>query len=87
MAKQAGGQHDNPENSRGDGGMYGVIPVRSSHPGAVLRELFTHNEGYSTMCGHATVALGRLVVEQGLVPRVEPVTRPLNVEAFMVCSA
>jgi trans-L-3-hydroxyproline dehydratase len=25
--------------------------------------LFTHNEGYSTMCGHATIALGRLLVD------------------------
>ncbi len=60
---------------RGHEGMYGVIPVRPSYPGAVLGVLFTHNEGYSTMCGHATVALGRWVVEQGLVPKVEPVTR------------
>ena len=60
---------------RGHDGMYGVIPVRPSHPGAVLGVLFTHNEGYSTMCGHATIALGRWVVEQGLVPMVEPVTR------------
>jgi len=26
------------------------------------------------MCGHATIALGRYAVDQGLVPRVEPVT-------------
>ena len=25
--------------------------------------LFTHNEGYSTMCGHATIALGRFLVD------------------------
>ncbi|WP_406855646.1 proline racemase family protein [Alsobacter sp. KACC 23698] len=60
---------------RGHSGMYGVIPVRPSHPGAVLGVLFTHNEGYSTMCGHATIALGRWVVDQGLVPAVEPETR------------
>ncbi|GGH34147.1 proline racemase [Alsobacter metallidurans] len=60
---------------RGHAGMYGVIPVRPSHPGAVLGVLFTHNEGYSTMCGHATVALGRWVVDQGLVPKTEPETR------------
>ncbi|MCP8938801.1 proline racemase family protein [Alsobacter sp. SYSU M60028] len=60
---------------RGHAGMYGVIPVRPSYPGAALGVLFTHNEGYSTMCGHATVALGRWVVEQGLVAPVEPVTR------------
>lgn len=60
---------------RGHAGMYGVIPVEPSIPDAVLGVLFTHHEGYSTMCGHATVALGRWVVDQGLVPRVEPVTR------------
>ncbi|PSC02733.1 proline racemase [Alsobacter soli] len=60
---------------RGHAGMYGVIPVRPSHPGAVLGVLFTHNEGYSTMCGHATVALGRWAVDQGLAPRTEPETR------------
>jgi len=27
------------------------------------------------MCGHATVALGRWIVEQGLVAKIEPVTR------------
>ncbi len=37
--------------------------------------LFTHNEGYSTMCGHATIALGRYAIEHGLVPAAEPVTR------------
>lgn len=60
---------------RGHAGMYGVIPVAASHPEAAFGVLFTHNEGYSTMCGHATIALGRYAVEHGLVPAVEPVTR------------
>jgi len=60
---------------RGHAGMYGVIPVAASHPDAAFGVLFTHNEGYSTMCGHATIALGRYAVEHGLVPAVEPVTR------------
>lgn len=60
---------------RGHEGMYGVIPVKPSVPGAVLGVLFTHHEGYSTMCGHATVALGRWIVDQGLVAKTEPVTR------------
>lgn len=60
---------------RGHDGMYGVIPVAASHPEAVFGVLFTHNEGYSTMCGHATIALGRYAIEQGLVPATEPVTR------------
>ena len=34
-----------------------------------------HNEGYSTMCGHAVIALGRYAVDRGLVTRTEPETR------------
>jgi len=60
---------------RGHAGMYGVIPVKSSTPAAVIGALFTHNEGYSTMCGHATIALGRWLVESGQVPAVAPETR------------
>jgi trans-L-3-hydroxyproline dehydratase len=47
--------------------MYGVIPVAPDDPEADLAVLFIHNEGYSTMCGHATIALGRWAVESGLV--------------------
>ncbi|TIX74979.1 MAG: proline racemase, partial [Mesorhizobium sp.] len=42
--------------------------------------LFMHNEGYSTMCGHAIVALGRYAVDERLVARQEPVTT-VNIEA------
>jgi trans-L-3-hydroxyproline dehydratase len=59
---------------RGHAGMYGVIPVPASHPEAAFGVLFTHNEGYSTMCGHATIALGRHAIEHGLIASVEPVT-------------
>ena len=59
---------------RGHPEMYGVIPVKPSLPGAALAVLFTHNSGYSTMCGHATIAIGRWAVEHGLVPAVRPVT-------------
>jgi proline racemase len=57
---------------RGHGGMYGVIPTTPTHPDAALAVLFTHQEGYSTMCGHATIALGRWVVDRGLVPAGGP---------------
>jgi len=43
---------------RGHAGMYGVIPTAPCHPDADLAVLFTHQEGYSTMCGHATIAIG-----------------------------
>ena len=32
---------------------------------------FLHNEGYSTMCGHAIIALTKLVVETHLVSKNE----------------
>ncbi len=44
-------------------------------PDADLAVLFMHNQGYSTMCGHAIIALGRYAVDQGLVEAVEPETR------------
>lgn len=52
---------------RGHDGMYGVIPTAPTHPDAAVAVLFTHQEGYSTMCGHATVALGRWLVDSGVV--------------------
>jgi trans-L-3-hydroxyproline dehydratase len=53
---------------RGHDGMYGVIPTAPCAPGADLAVLFTHQEGYSTMCGHATIAIGRWAVDSGRVP-------------------
>jgi trans-L-3-hydroxyproline dehydratase len=48
--------------------MYGVLPVEPDLPDADLAVLFMHNEGWSTMCGHAVIALGRFALERGLVP-------------------
>ena len=53
---------------RGHAGMYGVIPVRPSLAGADIAALFCHASGYSTMCGHATIAIGRWAVDSGQVP-------------------
>ena len=60
---------------RGHFDMYGVLPVEPDLPGADLAVLFIHNEGYSTMCGHAVIALGRWAVDTGIVPRREGETR------------
>lgn len=60
---------------RGHFDMYGVLPVAPGVPGAVLGVLFMHNAGWSTMCGHATIALGRWCIDEGLVAVTEPVTR------------
>lgn len=56
---------------RGHDGMYGVIPTAPCAPGADLAVLFTHQEGYSTMCGHATIAIGRWAVDSGQVALVD----------------
>jgi trans-L-3-hydroxyproline dehydratase len=52
---------------RGHQGMYGAILVQetelTSSGEADIGVLFCHNEGYSTMCGHGTIALGRFLVD------------------------
>ncbi|WP_078672733.1 proline racemase family protein [Chitinophaga eiseniae] len=50
---------------RGHADMYGAVISPSSD--ADLDVFFLHNEGYSTMCGHAVIALTRLVLETGIV--------------------
>ena len=70
---------------RGHTDMYGVIPVTPDHPEADLAVLFMHNEGYSTMCGHATIAVARWAIERGLVSPREPLTEfALQVPAGLV---
>ncbi|MFQ5966311.1 MAG: proline racemase family protein [Acidimicrobiia bacterium] len=70
---------------RGHADMYGVLPVEPDHPEADLAVLFMHNEGYSTMCGHATIALGRWAVDEGLVEVRKPATTiKLQVPAGLV---
>lgn len=52
---------------RGHADMYGVLPVAASAPGAAFGVLFMHHSGFSTMCGHATIALGRWAADTGRV--------------------
>ena len=54
---------------RGHAEMYGALLVPPDLPDAHMAVLFLHNEGYSTMCGHAVIALGRYAVDHGLVVR------------------
>lgn len=49
---------------RGHADMYGAILVPPSDPAYDAAVLFTHASGYSTMCGHATVALGRFLYDR-----------------------
>jgi trans-L-3-hydroxyproline dehydratase len=52
---------------RGHADMYGAILRQETELTATgeahIGVLFTTNEGYSTMCGHATIALGRFLVD------------------------
>lgn len=52
---------------RGHAEMYGALPVPAAAP-AAFGTLFMHHSGFSTMCGHATIALGRWAVTSGRVP-------------------
>ncbi|XP_069116323.1 trans-L-3-hydroxyproline dehydratase-like [Argopecten irradians] len=52
---------------RGHFDMYGALLVPADNTKADLATIFMHNEGYSTMCGHAVIALGRYAVDSGLV--------------------
>lgn len=54
---------------RGHAGMYGAVVVRgaAAAEGAHLAALFLHCAGYSAMCGHAVIALGRFALDYGLV--------------------
>jgi len=54
---------------RGHADMYGAVITPSTD--ADFDVFFIHNEGYSTMCGHAIIALAKLAVETGLVNKSE----------------
>lgn len=53
---------------RGHADMYGGILVEPDDDGADLGVLFWHKDGFSTACGHGTIALGVWAVEEGIVP-------------------
>lgn len=59
---------------RGHADMYGALVVEPQNQDSDFGVLFMHNEGYSTMCGHATIAITKLAVELGWVEAVFPVT-------------
>lgn len=52
---------------RGHADMYGAVVLPSLD--ADFDVFFLHNEGYSTMCGHAIIALTTLAIETGMAKR------------------
>ena len=54
---------------RGHADMYGAIITEAVNKGSDFGTFFLHNEGYSTMCGHAIIALTKYVLESGIVTK------------------
>lgn len=52
---------------RGHADMYGCILLPSNDDDGDFGILFLHNEGYSTMCGHAIIAISTLAVEMNWI--------------------
>jgi len=59
---------------RGHADMYGAVITPSED--ADFDVFFLHNEGYSTMCGHAIIALTTLVLEAGPAPFDASIRQP-----------
>lgn len=59
---------------RGHADMYGCILTPAVSPQADFGVLFTHNEGYSSMCGHGIIGVTRVVLEAGMLPAREPLS-------------
>jgi proline racemase len=56
---------------RGHADMYGCHVVEPNDSGADLGVVFFHNAGYSTACGHGTIALVTWALDSGVIERRE----------------
>jgi proline racemase len=52
---------------RGHADMSGALLTEPVSPGSHVGVLFMHNDGYSTMCGHAVIAVATIALERGLL--------------------
>jgi proline racemase len=59
---------------RGHADMYGCYVVEPNDADADLGVVFFHNAGYSTACGHGTIALATAALELGMLPVSAPAT-------------
>ena len=60
---------------RGHADMYGAFVTEPNDAGADLGVVFFHNEGYSTACGHGTIALVTWAIESGRIAATGDETR------------
>ena len=65
---------------RGHADMYGAIITEPCSEDADFGTFFLHNEGYSTMCGHAIIALTKLAFETGMIEK-DPENFNLTIDA------
>jgi proline racemase len=56
---------------RGHADMYACILTEPVTPDGRFGVLFLHNQGFSTMCGHGIIGLTKVVLETGLIERIE----------------
>lgn len=54
---------------RGHADMYGAILVPANTADGDFGVFFIHNEGYSTMCGHAIIALSKILTETSMIEK------------------
>lgn len=59
---------------RGHADMYGCLVTPPDDSGAAFGLVFFHKDGFSTACGHGTIAAARWALDTGLVTATPPLT-------------
>ena len=59
---------------RGHADMYGAIITEPEKKSSDFGVIFMHNDGYSTGCGHAVIAISKILAETGAIKITEPET-------------
>ncbi len=77
------------QEPRGHADMYGCFVTEPVHANSDLGVVFFHNAGYSTACGHGTIALATWAIEHDVLPgrthlRIDAPSGSLDVEAELV---
>lgn len=60
---------------RGHADMYGCIITEAEREDSDFGVIFTHNEGYSSMCGHGIIAVTKIALETGMIELCSPETK------------
>lgn len=65
---------------RGHADMYGGFITEPNDEGADFGVLFWHGDGYSTACGHGTIALGAWAINSGLIASSPNSLTPVTID-------